>query len=49
VSAWPVARVAAGDRSRLFVTALLVYAACLNPAMFNPMLRVFLQNCRYAR
>jgi len=37
VSAWPVARVAAGDRSRLFVTALLVYAACLNPMMFNPM------------
>src|SRR6185503_919200 len=37
VSASPVARGAAGDRSRLFVTALLVYAACLNPMMFNPM------------
>jgi len=35
VSASPVARGAAGDRGRLFVTALLVYAVCLNPAMFR--------------
>jgi hypothetical protein len=27
----------AGDRSRLFLTALLVYALCLNPALANPM------------
>ena len=37
MSASPVARAAAGDRGRLFLTALLVYAACLNPLLANPM------------
>jgi hypothetical protein len=37
VSASPAARTVAGDGRRLFVTASLVYAVCLNPLLANPM------------
>ena len=37
MSASPSARAVSGDRSRLFLTALLVYAVCLNPLLANPM------------
>jgi hypothetical protein len=32
-----VSRTASGDRGRLFLTALLVYALCVNPVLVNPM------------
>ena len=37
MSASPAARTVAGDGRRLFVTASLVYAVCLNPLLANPM------------
>jgi len=33
----PPPSVGAGDRGRLFLTALLVYALFLNPVLVNPM------------
>jgi hypothetical protein len=37
VSASATARAVPGDRRRLFLTGLLVYAVCLNPLLANPM------------
>ena len=37
MSVSPSARAVSGDRGRLFLTASLVYALCLNPLLANPM------------